>query len=158
METRKVPVNREPVSDDSEKTAEAEAHEVLLQQEFDKLQRLLKECEDDPTLIECIDDPKEKDVALQLGREIMAELPEFMRSKLPDSATTEEKRTERHKRIAVFREKFGARIIRMMKARKVISSESREKNEALMKFLTATDTDEPSKSEEKKRDEKNHKL
>lgn len=135
MGTKKVLVNPEPVSDDSEKTAEAEAHEALLQQKFDKLQRLLKECEDDPTLIECIDDPKEKDVALQLGREIMAELPEILRLKLPDSATTEEERTERHKRLAVFREKFGARIIKTMKARKVITSESREKSEVLMKFL-----------------------
>lgn len=135
MGTKKVLVNPEPVSDDSEKTAEAEAHEALLQQEYDKLQLLLKECEDDPTLIECIDDPKVRDEALQLGREIMAELPEFLRSKLPDSATTEEKRTERHKRSVAFREKFGARFIKIMKARKVITSESREKNEAIMKFL-----------------------
>ncbi|MDE0635891.1 MAG: hypothetical protein OXI43_08615 [Candidatus Poribacteria bacterium] len=135
METQKILVNPEPVSDDSEKTAEAEAHEALLQQQIDELQRLLKECEADPTLIECIDDPKVRDEALQLGREIMAELPEFLRSKLPDSATTEEKRTERHKRSAAFREKFGARFIKIMKARKVITSESREKNEALMKFL-----------------------
>ena len=135
MGTQKLHVNPEPTSDDSEKTAAAEAEEELLQQKFDKLQRLLKECEDDPSLIECIDDPKEKDVALQLGREIMAELPEILRSKLPDSATTEEKRTERHKRLAVFREKFGARIIKTMKVQKVITSESREKSEALMKFL-----------------------
>ncbi len=135
MGTKKLLVNPEPTSDDSEKTAEAEAHEALHQQELDKLQRLLKECEEDPTLIECIDDPKEKEVALQLGREIIAELPEIMRSKLPDSASTEEKRTERHKRLVVFREKFGARLIKTMKARKVITSESREKSEVLMKFL-----------------------
>ncbi len=135
MGTKKMLVNPEPVSDDSEKTAEAEAHEALLQQQIDELQRLLKECEDDPTLIECIDDPKEKDVALQLGREIVAELPEFLRSKLPDSATTEEKRTERHKRSAAFREKFGARLVKVMKSRKVVTSESCEKDEAIMKFL-----------------------
>ena len=141
METQKILVNPEPVSDDSEKTAEAEALEATRQQEYDKAQLLCKKCQDDPILKEWIDNLKDEE--FQLCREIMAEGPEFLRSK-----------------------KLQARIIKMMseqspefrehiaaKVRQVIPSESREKAEAIMKFLKITDTDEPSKPEEKKRDE-----
>ena len=168
MGTKKLLVNPEPTSDESEKTAEAEALEAILQQEYDKAQRFFKECEDDPILKECMDDPKEKDGVFQLYREIIAEFPEFfLRSKLPDSATTEEKSTESRERFASFREKFEARFIKMMseqspelrehiaaRARQGLPSESRERGEAVMKFLKVTDTDEPSKPEEKKRDER----
>ena len=164
MGTKKLLVNPEPTSDDSEKTAEVEALEGILLQAYDEALRFFKECEDNPNLKECMDDPKEKDEAFQLCREIMAEFPEFfLKSKLPDSATTEEKRTESHGRFASFREKFEARFIKMMsehspehrehiaaEARRALPSESRERGEAIMKFLKVTDTDEPSKSEDKK--------
>ncbi len=155
MGTKKVLVNPEPISDESEKTAEAEELEVLLQQEYENTQRFLKECEDNPNL--------KKDREFQLCKKIIAAFPEFLRPKLPDSATTEEKSTERRKRFASFREKFEAKFIKMMseqspelreriaaRSRKLLPSESREKGEAVMKFLKVTDTDEPSKSEGKK--------
>ena len=118
MGTKKLRVIPEPVSDDSEKTAETEVLEELLQQAYeqayDKAQRFLKECEGDPNLKECMDDPKVKDEAFQLCREIITEFPEFcLRSEPPDSATTEEKRTESRERFA-FREKFEAKFTKMM--------------------------------------------
>ncbi len=50
MGTKKVLVNPEPISDESEKTAEAEAEaeDTLLQQEYDNVQRFLKESKDNP--------------------------------------------------------------------------------------------------------------
>lgn len=142
METQKILVNPEPVSDDSEKTAEAEALEAIRQQEYDKAQLLCKECQDDPIFKEWMDNLKDEE--FQLCREIMAESPDgFLRSKKLEARFIKMMSEQSPE----FREHIAAKV------RQVIPSESREKAEAVMKFLKITDTDEPSKSEKKKRDE-----
>ncbi|MDE0313424.1 MAG: hypothetical protein OXM61_00850 [Candidatus Poribacteria bacterium] len=142
METQKILVNPEPVSDDSEKTAEAEALEGIRQQEYDKAQLLCKKCQDDPIFKEWLDNLKDEE--FQLCREIMAESPdEFLKSKKLEARFIKMMSEQSPE----FREHIAAKV------RQVIPSKSREKAEAVMKFLKITDTDEPSKSEEKKRNE-----
>ena len=84
MGTKKVLVNPEPISDESEKTAEAEAEaeDTLLQQEYDNVQRFLKESKDNPGRekegwIQCImkKKPKLREMVASNLRSILPKLP-----------------------------------------------------------------------------------
>ena len=82
MGTKKLLVNPEPVSDDSEKTAEAEAEDTLLQQEYDNVQRFLKESKDNPEK-ESKDNPgREKEGWIQFLMKKKPKLREMVASNL----------------------------------------------------------------------------
>ena len=134
MGTKKVLVNPEPISDESEKTAEAEEFEVLLQQEYDNTQRFLKENKNNPEK-ESKDNPG-KESKDNPGKEKEGWIQCLMK---------------KHPKL---REKVASNLRSILPT---LPSGSTERTEDFLHEMGMTDTEQPSEPEKQKTEpKKNH--
>ena len=154
MEPKKGPNTPDSASDVSEKTAEEEAEDALLQAHYEHVDRFIKEFEDNPR--------KEKGGWIQLCKEMVTKFPDIVRIKPSDAPLPEEELSKFRKRSVSFRDAFEARVIKLFSGnspeekerfaaqmRSIFSSRYGEETEDVLRQLKIIDTEESSESEEK---------